>query len=147
MKKILIKISADEEHVPVYGTEGASGADLKAKLEAPVVLAPGDRRLIKTGVVFEIPRGYEGQIRPRSGLALKKGLTVLNSPGTIDYDYRGEVGVILINLGKESQLINNGERIAQIVFAPVSQAMFSREKKENLRETERGTGGFGHTGK
>lgn len=129
---------------PVYASEHASGADLLADIQAPVTIRPLERALIPTGLFLEIPSGYEGQVRPRSGLALKQGLTVLNSPGTIDADYRGEVKVILINLGSEPFVINAGDRIAQIVFSPVAKASFIQ--KEELEISERGSGGFGSTG-
>ena len=131
--------------LPSYQTAGAAGADLCACLPEPVVLAPSQRALIPTGLSFAIPSGYEIQVRPRSGLAAKHGVTVLNSPGTIDSDYRGEVKVILINLGSEDFVISDGDRIAQMVVAPVTQGVF--ENAEFLDETERGSGGFGHTGK
>jgi len=129
---------------PSYATDYAAGADLKADLTAPVEIDAGDRAVIPTGVHLAIPPGYEGQVRPRSGLAFKKGLTVLNSPGTIDADYRGEVKVILINLGREKVSILPGERIAQLVIAEVSQARFSHSS--DLPATVRGSGGFGSTG-
>jgi dUTP pyrophosphatase len=129
---------------PAYETPDSAGMDLRAALAAPVDLAPGERALIPTGLSLEIPPGYEGQVRPRSGLALKRGLTVLNSPGTIDADYRGEVGVILINLGQENQRLEPGERIAQLVFAAVARAELV--EVESLATTVRGTGGFGSTG-
>ena len=118
--------------------------DLRANLNEPVVLRPMERRLIPTGLYIALPEGYEAQVRPRSGLALKHGLTVLNAPGTIDADYRGEVGVVLINLSQEDFVINDGERIAQMVIARHEQAKFTIV--EELDETERGTGGYGHTG-
>jgi dUTP pyrophosphatase len=118
--------------------------DLRANLDEPVVLQPMERRLIPTGLYIALPEGYEAQVRPRSGLALKHGLTVLNAPGTIDADYRGEVGVVLINLSQEPFTINDGERIAQMVIARYEQAVFA--EVEVLNETERGTGGYGHTG-
>jgi dUTP pyrophosphatase len=114
-------------------------------LQEPVALAPGQRALIPTGLYLEIPEGYEGQVRPRSGLALKRGLTVLNAPGTIDADYRGEVGVILVNLSQEEQLVEKGERVAQLLFAPVIRGELV--EVEVLRDTERGSGGFGSTGR
>ncbi len=135
--------------LPSYETEGAAGADIRANLAAPdrasgLTLAPGARRLVPTGLRAAIPTGFEIQIRPRSGLALKKGLSLPNTPGTIDSDYRGEIGVILINLGQESVTIQHGERIAQIVVAPVLQADFVLVSE--LDETARGAGGFGSTG-
>lgn len=130
---------------PSYSTFGAAGADIRACITAPVVIKPGERALIPTGLLFEIPEGYEIQVRPRSGLALKHGITCLNSPGTIDSDYRGEIGVILINTGKEDFTVENNDRIAQIVLSPVIRADFVTT--EILSETERGSGGFGSTGK
>lgn len=130
---------------PSYSTFGAAGADIRACITAPVVIKPGERALIPTGLLFEIPEGYEIQVRPRSGLALKHGITCLNSPGTIDSDYRGEIGVILINTGKEDFTVENNDRIAQIVLSPVIRADFVTTGI--LSETERGAGGFGSTGK
>lgn len=130
---------------PSYSTFGAAGADIRACITAPVVIKPGERALIPTGLLFEIPEGYEIQVRPRSGLALKHGITCLNSPGTIDSDYRGEIGVILINTGKEDFTVENNDRIAQIVLSPVIRADFVTAGF--LSETERGSGGFGSTGK
>lgn len=134
----------DEEMLPNYSSSGASGADVRAHIPQSVILKPGCSALISTGLRFAIPHGYEIQVRPRSGLALKHSLTVLNTPGTIDADYRGVLGVILINHGKEDFEITPGMRIAQIVVTPVVQAKF--ELSENLEETVRGCGGFGHTG-
>lgn len=131
--------------LPEYATAGAAGMDLRAHLEAPVTLKPLERRLVPTGLFMEIPAGFEVQIRPRSGLAYKHGITVLNSPGTIDSDYRGEVGVLLINLSNEPFVIENGERIAQMVVAAHEQATW--ETTDQLSDTDRGAGGFGHTGK
>lgn len=133
-----------EEHLPVYGSALAAGADVRAHIERDMVLESGESRLIPTGLKFAIPEGYEIQVRPRSGLALKHSITVLNSPGTIDADYRGELGVILINHGKVPFVITPGMRIAQIVVAPVCRARFLKE--ESLLATSRGEGGFGHTG-
>ncbi len=130
--------------LPSYATPGSSGIDLRAAIEDKIVIKPLERVLIPTGFIFEIPEGYEGQIRPRSGLALKKGITVLNSPGTIDSDYRGEVKVILINLGNEEVVIERGERIAQLVISPVARAEIIEVEEVSL--TERGEGGFGSTG-
>ena len=130
---------------PSYSTFGAVGADIRACITAPVVIKPGERALIPTGLLFEIPEGHEIQVRPRSGLALKHGITCLNSPGTIDSDYRGEIGVILINTGKEDFTVENNDRIAQIVLSPVIRADFVTTGI--LSETERGSGGFGSTGK
>lgn len=131
--------------LPRYQTEDAAGLDLRAALEAPLRLGPGDYEMVPTGLSLAIPRGYEGQVRPRSGLAAKHGVTVLNSPGTIDADYRGEVKVILINHGSEPFVVERGERIAQLVLAPVAQ--LTLETVESLNATERGAGGFGHTGR
>ncbi|MEG3638579.1 dUTP diphosphatase [Magnetococcus sp. PR-3] len=131
--------------LPKYQTELAAGMDLMAAVQAPVTLAPGERKLVPTGLAIAMPQGYEAQIRPRSGLALKHGVTVLNAPGTIDADYRGEVGVILINLGQEPFAIERGERIAQILFAPVLRGAW--HQAVTLSQTARGTGGFGHTGR
>jgi dUTP pyrophosphatase len=140
-----IKVINTTKHaLPAYETESSAGLDVRANLIENVVLQPMERALIKTGLFLEIPSGYECQVRPRSGLALKKGLTVLNAPGTIDADYRGEVGVIMINLSNETVTIENGERIAQLVFARVEQAEWVQV--EMLIETERGAGGFGSTG-
>jgi len=130
--------------LPKYETSSSAGMDIRANMEASVELKPMERTLIPTGMFIEIPEGYECQVRPRSGLALKKGITVLNSPGTIDADYRGEVGVILVNLSAENVVIEPGERIAQLVFARVEQAEWA--VIDNLTQTERGAGGFGSTG-
>lgn len=133
--------------LPAYETIGSAGVDVRAALpeDAPIVLAPGARDMIPTGLSVAIPQGYEIQVRPRSGLAAKHGLTCLNTPGTIDSDYRGEIKVILINLGQEPFTITRGERIAQLVLAPVTQLAW--EEVETLDETERGAGGFGSTGR
>ncbi|SHK54914.1 dUTP diphosphatase [Thermocrinis minervae] len=130
--------------LPTYATKGSSGFDLLAAVDSPVVINPGEWALIPTGLVFEIPEGYEGQVRPRSGLALKHGITLLNSPGTIDSDYRGEVKVILINLGKEPFVVERGDRIAQMVIVPIVKV--DLEESQDLQETERSDGGFGSTG-
>lgn len=130
--------------LPSYATPHSAGLDLRAAVDEPVVLKPMERALIPTGFIFEIPEGYEGQVRPRSGLAIKKGITVLNSPGTIDSDYRGEVKVILINLGQEEVVIERGERIAQLIIAPVSRVELV--EVEEVSATARGEGGFGSTG-
>lgn len=130
--------------MPSYATEHSAGMDVRANLESPVTLAPMQRVLVPTGLRIALPHGYECQIRPRSGLALKHGITVANAPGTIDADYRGEIGVILINLSSEPFVINDGERICQMVIAPYSQVEW--EPAESLDATERGEGGFGHTG-
>jgi len=130
--------------IPAYSTNHSAGLDLRANLENPVTLNPLERKLIPTGLFIELPLGYEAQIRPRSGLALKKGLSVLNSPGTIDADYRGEIGVILINLSNEKVTIEHGERICQMIIAKHEQAIFI--EVQMLNQTDRGTGGFGSTG-
>lgn len=131
--------------LPAYATPDAAGVDLIAALDAPLVLAPGERKDIPTGLAIALPQGWEGQVRPRSGLAHRQGLTVLNSPGTIDADYRGEMRVILINLGREAVTIARGERIAQLVIAPVSRAVW--DVVAELPATARGSGGFGSTGR
>ena len=131
--------------MPAYATNASAGMDLRANLDSPIVLSSLERTLVPTGLFIELPVGYEAQIRPRSGLAFKNGLTVLNSPGTIDADYRGEVKVILVNLSKEDFIINDGERIAQMVISKHEQAEWI--EVEELLETERGSGGFGSTGK
>lgn len=141
-----IKIVNQSKHpLPEYATAFSAGMDLRANLSEPVEIQPLERKLIPTGLYIELPEGYEAQIRPRSGLAIKKGITVLNSPGTIDADYRGEICVILVNLSNEPFMINDGERVCQMVIARHAQADW--EEVENLNETERGAGGFGHTGK
>lgn len=140
-----VKIINRSQHLlPAYETSSSAGMDVRANLTSSVELKPFQRALIPTGLFLEIPEGFECQVRPRSGLALKKGITVLNSPGTIDADYRGEVGVILINLSDETFVVENGERIAQLVFAEYKQAKWI--EAEVLTETERGAGGFGSTG-
>ena len=138
-------VNKSNNELPAYSTELSAGMDLRASLQEPVVLKPLERKLIPTGLFIELPKGYEAQIRPRSGLALKKGITVLNTPGTIDADYRGEIGVILINLSQENFTIENGERICQMVIAAHETVKW--ELVELLEETKRGAGGFGHTGK
>lgn len=130
--------------IPGYATAHAAGVDLHALLETPLTLAPGMRTMIPTGLAVEIPDGCEGQVRPRSGLALRHGIALVNSPGTIDADYRGEIGIIVINHGQESVTFQPGDRIAQLVIAPVTRAAFV--EAEQLGETARSTGGFGHTG-
>ncbi|MBQ9526088.1 MAG: dUTP diphosphatase [Fretibacterium sp.] len=134
---------AREFPLPAYATQGSAGVDLRAS--EPCVIPPGGRALVPTGLRIALPEGYEAQVRPRSGLALKHGVTLLNSPGTIDSDYRGEIGVILINLGQEPFSIQPGDRIAQRVFAPVTRGVW--DEVETLDETERGAGGFGSTGR
>lgn len=131
--------------LPQYATEQSAGMDLRANIDEPIVLKPLQRCLVPTGIFMALPKGYEAQVRPRSGLAIKKGIGVLNSPGTIDADYRGEVCVILVNLSAEEFVVEDGERIAQMVIARHEQAEW--EEVEVLDETERGAGGFGHTGK
>ena len=146
MNEVLVKVvkNAPRAALPQYETEGSAGMDLRAFLDADVSIPPLGRVKIPTGLKVEIPEGYEGQVRPRSGLAIKKGLTVLNSPGTIDSDYRGDLDIILINLGAEDIIIKDGERIAQLVIAPVCKADIAEVKV--LSETARGGGGFGSTG-
>ena len=145
MNKIEIKCVAQKgAEIPSYKTEGAAGSDVCALLTEPVSIAPGSFAMIPTGLFFEIPKGYEIQVRPRSGLAAKNGITVLNTPGTIDSDYRGELKIILINLGKEVFVVNNGERIAQIIVSPVTVADFTIT--DSLSNTSRGEKGFGSTG-
>lgn len=137
-------INKSRHPLPQYATAHSAGMDLRANLDAPIVLAPGHRALIPTGLFLELPEGTEAQVRPRSGLAFKHGVTVLNGPGTIDADYRGEVGVLLINHGQEPFTVNDGERVAQLVVARYVRVSF--EEVPDLRATERGAGGFGHTG-
>ncbi|MBQ6186613.1 MAG: dUTP diphosphatase [Prevotella sp.] len=137
-------VNKGHQPLPAYSTPQSAGMDLRANLSEPVTLHPMERRLIPTGLHIALPEGFEAQIRPRSGLALKKGITVLNSPGTVDADYRGEVGVLLINLSGEDFVVNDGERIAQMVVARHEQVKF--EQVTLLDETERGEGGYGHTG-
>jgi dUTP pyrophosphatase len=141
-----VKIINRSKHaLPEYATEQSAGLDLRANLNTPVELAPLERAMIPTGLSLELPAGFEAQVRPRSGLAAKHGITVLNSPGTIDADYRGEVNVILVNLSNQAFTINDGERIAQLVVARHERVVW--ENTEVLSETERGEGGFGHTGR
>lgn len=137
-------INRSHHPLPEYATELSAGMDLRANIDAPIVLKPMQRCIIPTGLYMSLPAGYEAQVRPRSGLAIKKGITVLNSPGTIDADYRGEVGVILINLSQEDWTVTDGERIAQMVIARHEQVEWNQV--EILDETERGAGGFGHSG-
>lgn len=145
MKSVNIRIiNQSAFELPQYATQDASGVDLRANLDSEVHLQPFERLLIPTGLFLEIPSGYEAQVRPRSGLAIKNGLTCLNSPGTIDADYRGEVKVILINLSNQTQTIRPGDRIAQMVFQSVVKANF--ENVSIINTTQRGEGGFGHTG-
>ncbi|MFC4233569.1 dUTP diphosphatase [Parasediminibacterium paludis] len=138
-------INNSSNALPTYATNGSSGMDIRAYIQAPIQLAPLERTLVPTGLFLEIPEGYEAQIRPRSGLAIKQGITCLNTPGTIDADYRGEIKVILINLSNEIQTITNGDRVAQMVFQKVEQVELVAV--ENINETVRGAGGFGSTGK
>jgi dUTP pyrophosphatase len=137
-------VNTSDNPLPVFETTGSAGMDLRAQLQEPVMLKPLQRALIPTGLFIELPDGYEAQVRPRSGLALKKGVTVLNTPGTIDSDYRGEIKIILINLSNETTVINTGERIAQMIIAKYEKVTL--KEVETLNETERGEGGFGHTG-
>ena len=144
-KMITVKVvNRGHQQLPAYATPQSAGMDLRANLEEPVTLHPLERRLIPTGLHIALPEGYEAQVRPRSGLALKHGITVLNTPGTIDADYRGEVGVVLINLSQQNFVVNDGERIAQMVIARHEQGELV--VVEELDETERGAGGYGHTG-
>lgn len=146
MAGIAIKIiNQSLNPLPAYATPGSSGMDIRANLDVAQTIPPGERALIPTGLFIEIPEGYEGQVRPRSGLAIKQGITCLNSPGTIDADYRGEIKIILINHSKENQVIEPGDRIAQLVIQKVEQAVW--QLVEQLESTERNNGGFGHTGK
>lgn len=138
-------VNQSKHALPEYATSLSAGMDLRANIEEPIVLKPLERKLVPTGLFIELPVGYEAQIRPRSGLAIKKGITVLNSPGTIDADYRGEVCVILVNLSAEDFIINDGERICQMVIASHAQAEWMEVVE--LGTTDRGAGGFGHTGK
>jgi len=138
-------INKSKHQLPEYATPYSAGVDLRANIDEPIILKPLERTLVPTGLYIELPKGYEAQVRPRSGLAAKHGLTVLNSPGTIDADYRGEIRVILVNLSNEEFVINDGERICQMVVAAHVQVKW--EEVDSLDETERGAGGFGHTGK
>ena len=145
MERMTINVvNTGKQPLPAYATPQSAGMDLRANLEESITLQPMERRLIPTGLHIALPEGYEAQIRPRSGLALKHGITVLNSPGTIDADYRGEVMVLLINLSQQDFVVNDGERIAQMIIARHEQAVFAEVKE--LDETERGAGGYGHTG-
>ena len=146
MKQVEVKMVLERGfHEPVYASEQAAGMDVRAYISEPVTIKPMERKLIPTGIKMAIPEGYEVQVRPRSGLALKHGITVLNTPGTVDADYRGDIGVILINLSNEDYIVNPSERIAQLVLNEVPQMKLI--KVDTLDETERGAGGFGHTGK
>ena len=137
-------INNSNNPIPAYATEGSSGMDLRANLPEPLTIAPLERMMVPTGIFLEIPHGYEAQVRPRSGLAIKQGLPCLNSPGTIDADYRGELKVILINLSAEHQVISHGDRIAQMVFQKIE--IVELESTDQISETARNAGGFGHTG-
>ncbi len=143
MVKIKV-VNAGSQPLPAYATSQSAGMDLRANIESPITLRPMERSLVPTGIRIELPEGYEAQVRPRSGLALKHGITVLNTPGTIDSDYRGELKVLLVNLSGEDFVVNAGERIAQMVIARHETATW--EEVEELDETERGEGGYGHTG-
>ena len=138
-------VNRSTNELPTYATDGSAGLDIRAFIESPFTMQPMQRAAIPTGIFIELPKGYEAQVRPRSGLALKQGITVLNTPGTIDADYRGEIKVILINLSNEEQTVNHGDRIAQIIFQRITHAEWVTAVEIN--ETERGIGGFGHTGK
>ena len=145
MQTVDIKVINSGKHpLPQYSTESSAGMDVRANLDAPVTLEPMQRALIPTGLRIALPQGYECQLRPRSGLALKHGITLVNTPGTIDADYRGEIGVILINLSSEPFVINDGERICQMVIAPYTRGHWT--ETDSLYATKRGEGGFGHTG-
>lgn len=137
-------INMSDNPLPAYETPGSAGMDVRAALTEPISLKPLQRAMIPTGLFIELPKGYEAQIRPRSGLAIRKGLSLLNTPGTIDSDYRGEIKVIMINLSNETAQVHHGERIAQMIINKYEQAKF--EEVDELSETERGEGGFGHTG-
>jgi len=146
MSNVVVKIiNQSNNNLPAYATPGSSGMDLRAFLNAPITLSPGERQLVPTGIFIELPEGYEAQIRPRSGLALKQGITCVNSPGTVDADYRGELKVILINLSQEDQVIHSGDRIAQMVVQKVERVAW--HEVSMLAESDRNHGGFGHTGK
>lgn len=146
MHHVEIKIvNTSDNPTPEYATAGSAGMDLRAWLPEPVILQPMERQLIPTGLFLEIPEGYEVQVRPRSGMAINHGITCLNSPGTVDSDYRGEIKIILVNLSEEPHTINNGERIAQMIVAKVEKAIL--KTVDQVQATTRGTGGFGHTGK
>lgn len=144
MIRVKIKKLHPQAVIPTYMTEHAAGLDLCTVIDAPVMLAPGERTLLPTGLAMEIPPGFEGQVRPRSGLALKKGVALVNSPGTIDADYRGEIGIIIINHGVEPVEILPGDRVAQLIIAPVTQAILV--EADDLNDSVRSSGGFGHTG-
>ena len=141
---IKVKIISDSGIYPEYETEGSAGMDIRAYIDEPVIIKPGERKLIPTGLRIQLPAGYEAQIRARSGLAIKNGITLINAIGTIDSDYRGEIKVGLVNLSDEDHVIENGDRVAQMVIAEYKRAVL--EPAKDLEETERGSGGFGHTG-
>ncbi len=140
-------LGTEDLPLPAYATSGSAGMDLHAALASPLTLLPGERALVSTGISIALPPGYEAQVRPRSGLALKLGLGMVNAPGTIDSDYRGTIGALLINLGGEPIELKRGERIAQLVVAPVMRVQWDDRGEEPLEETPRGAGGFGHTGR
>ena len=145
MPEVVIKIiNQSDNSIPHYATPGSAGMDIRANLTSPVTLQPLQREMVPTGLFIELPEGFEAQVRPRSGLANKKGITCLNSPGTVDSDYRGEIKVILVNLSAEEQVIEHGDRIAQMIISKVEKAKW--QLVQQLSETERGEGGFGHTG-
>ncbi len=145
MKHLAVNLVNRSPHpLPEYATDGSAGVDIRAFLNSPLTLKPFERFLVSTGIFIELPHGFEAQVRPRSGLAVKQGITCLNTPGTIDSDYRGEIKVLLINMSQENQVINDGDRIAQLVFAKVESVNFIQVQE--LNETTRGGGGFGHTG-
>ncbi len=144
MDKVTVVCVANSGCLPEYRSQGAAGADIKADIPSEIRLKPGERKLVPTGFWLQVPSGYEAQIRPRSGLALRHGVTLLNSPGTIDSDYRGEIKVILINLGQQEYVLRRGDRIAQIAICPVATADYVQQ--ETLEFTDRGEGGFGSTG-
>ena len=137
-------VNKSNHPLPEYKTEGSAGVDLRANISAPILLQPMERKLIPTGIFMELPHGYEAQVRPRSGLAYKHGITVANAPGTIDSDYRGELKVILVNISNENYTIHDGDRVAQLILA--KHDLLEWQEVESLIETERGSGGFGHTG-
>lgn len=145
IERVKVRVTGPQEFLPAYQSDQAAGADLYAAIEEQTVLAPLERRLLPTGIRLELPEGYEAQVRPRSGLAAREGVTLLNSPGTIDSDYRGEVKVLLVNLSNTEVTIAPGERIAQLVVAPVLRAQF--ERVSSLSDSDRGEGGFGSTGR
>lgn len=145
MPQVEIKIiNQSDNNPPQYATQGAAGMDIRANLPSPLILQPLQREMVPTGLFIQLPEGYEAQVRPRSGMAHKQGITCLNSPGTVDSDYRGEIKVILINLSNEQQIIKHGDRIAQMVISKIEKA--NLQVVQQLNETERGAGGFGHTG-